>query len=39
MDEIDERVQEKLGDFLTNSKQENGCLWFQVGNKKKWFVA
>ena len=34
MDEIDERVQEKLGDFLTNSKQENGCLWFQVGNKK-----
>ena len=34
MDEIDERVQEKLGDFLTNSKQENGRLWFQVGNKK-----
>ena len=34
MNEIDERVQEKLGDFLTNSKQENGCLWFQVGNKK-----
>ena len=34
MNEIDELVQEKLGDFLTNSKQENGCLWFQVGNKK-----